>query len=84
MAIWLSFAEQPRNAYEIIPNIDITPIMTFHAARYRAFGLYLEIIRPDNRIPKALNTRPTVPVIKDETDADCLYWVSMYLGIKIQ
>jgi hypothetical protein len=35
--------------------------MTFHAARYLARGLYLEMIRPEMRIPKAENTKPTVP-----------------------
>lgn len=37
------------------------PTITFHAARYLARGLYLEIIRPESRIPKAENTKPTVP-----------------------
>jgi hypothetical protein len=36
--------------------------MTFHAARYLARGLYLEMMRPEIRIPKAEKTKPTVPV----------------------
>ena len=37
------------------------PTITFHAARYLARGLYLEMTRPERRIPKAENTKPTVP-----------------------
>jgi hypothetical protein len=48
----------------MIPSTEITPTMTFHAARYRARGLYLEMIRPDRRIPKAEKTKPTVPETK--------------------
>jgi len=37
------------------------PTITFHIARYLARGLYLEMTRPEMRMPKAENTKPTVP-----------------------
>ena len=37
------------------------PPITFQAARYLARGLYLEMTRPEMRMPKAENTKPTVP-----------------------
>ena len=61
-----------------------TPTMTFQAAIYLALGLYLDMMIPDIKTPTAENTNATVPVTKLEAEADCLYWVSMYFGVKIQ
>jgi hypothetical protein len=60
-APWLSLAGHPRNAYDMMPSTEMTPTITFHAARYLARGLYLEMTRPERRMPKAENTKPTVP-----------------------
>lgn len=57
----VSLTGHPRNAYDISPSTDMAPTRTFQAARYRARGLYLDMTRPLSRMPKAENTRPTVP-----------------------
>lgn len=62
----------------------MAPTITFHPAKYLARGLYLDITNPESNIPIAEQTSPAVPVIKLDADADCLYWVSMYLGRNIQ
>lgn len=40
------------------------PTITFQAAIILALGLYLEIRKPDARIPSAEKTNATAPVIK--------------------
>lgn len=67
-----------------MPITDINPMMTFQAARYLALGVYFPITTPEIKIPKAENISPRTPVIKLDAAADCLYWVSIYLGMKIQ
>lgn len=49
------------------------PTKTFHRARLRAFGLYLDITMPELRMPIAEKTNATVPVVKEAVDAVCLY-----------
>lgn len=68
----------------MIPTTEKSPTKTFHAAKYLARGLNFDITRPDASIPIAENANAIVPVTKLLTDADCLYCVSMYFGVKIQ
>lgn len=79
-----SLASHPKKIYQIIPITEDNPTSTFHAAKYLALGLYLDIIKPDAKIPIAEKVKATVPVIRLETEADCLYCVSIYFGVKIQ
>lgn len=82
--IEFSFALHPKNIYPIIPMTDNNPTSTFQAAKYLARGLNFDITKPEARIPIAENASATVPVTKLLTEADCLYCVSIYFGVKIQ
>lgn len=67
-----------------MPITESSPTKTFQAAIYRALGLYFEMTIPDRSTPIAENASATVPVTKLDVEADCLYWVSIYFGVKIQ
>lgn len=60
----VSLSTQPKNAYEIIPITDKAPTKTFQTAKYRAFGLYLDITIPELSTPIAEKAKATVPVTR--------------------